>query len=197
MHNDYHPGNRHFRRHRRPFLRLQPRSLQGRLLRGRRPRRSPRRSRAAHSGAGIRQHRALPDRCGRAAIAAQGLYIKDWEDDYSTTTIDDKERAYALYDERGILKCGIEQAYLAGATTFKKPISCHLYPIRITRYEGFDALNYDRWGICNPACSFGSSLGVKVYQFLKEPLVRKYGEAWYGELVREIERRINRKASLG
>lgn len=124
---------------------------------------------------------------GRAAIAAQGRYIKDWEDDYSTPTIADKECAYALYDERGILKCGIEQAYLAGATTFKKPISCHLYPIRITKYEGFEALNYDRWGICNPACAFGDSLGVKVYQFLKEPLVRKYGAAWYSELVREIE----------
>ena len=125
---------------------------------------------------------------GRAAIEAQGLYIKDWEGDFSTTTIDDKECAYALYDERGILKCGIEQAYLAGATTFKKPISCHLYPIRITRYEGFEALNYDRWDICNPACAFGASLGVPVYRFLKEPLIRKYGEGWYGELVREIER---------
>ncbi len=124
---------------------------------------------------------------GQAAIAAQGLYIKDWEGDFSTTTIDDKECAYALYDERGILKCGIEQAYLAGATTFKKPISCHLYPIRITKYEGFEALNYDRWNICNPACSFGEKLGVRIYQFLKEPLIRKYGEGWYGELVREIE----------
>ena len=124
---------------------------------------------------------------GQAAIEAQGLYIKDWEGDFSTTTIDDKECAYALWDERGILKCGIEQAYLAGATTFKKPISCHLYPIRITKYEGFDALNYDRWNICNPACSFGEKLGVRIYQFLKEPLIRKYGEGWYGQLVQEIE----------
>ena len=124
---------------------------------------------------------------GQAAIEAQGLYIKDWEGDFSTTTIGDKECAYALWDERGILKCGIEQAYLAGATTFKKPISCHLYPIRITKYEGFDALNYDRWNICNPACDFGGKLGVKVYQFLKEPLIRKYGEGWYGQLVQEIE----------
>ncbi len=123
---------------------------------------------------------------GRAAIAAQGLYIKDWEDDYSTPTIDDRECAYALYDGRGILKCGIEQAYLAGATTFKKPISCHLYPIRITKYDEFEALNYDRWSICSPACAFGGSLGVRVYQFLKEPLIRKYGAAWYAELEREI-----------
>ncbi|UOQ51247.1 DUF3109 family protein [Hymenobacter cellulosivorans] len=124
---------------------------------------------------------------GQQAIEQQGLYIKDWEGDYSTTTINDRECAYALYDERGILKCGIEQAYLAGVTTFKKPISCHLYPIRITKYEDFEALNYDRWNICNPACSFGASLGVRIYQFLKEPLVRKYGEEWYEELVTEIE----------
>ncbi|SDX65591.1 DUF3109 family protein [Hymenobacter psychrophilus] len=124
---------------------------------------------------------------GRAAIEQQGRYIKDWEGDFSTTTINDRECAYALYDERGILKCGIEQAYLAGATSFKKPISCHLYPIRITKYDGFEALNYDRWTICSPACSFGASLGVRIYQFLKEPLIRKYGEGWYGELVAEIE----------
>ncbi|SHK52787.1 DUF3109 family protein [Hymenobacter psychrotolerans] len=124
---------------------------------------------------------------GREAIAQQGIYIKDWEGDYSTTTINDRECAYALYDERGILKCGIEQAYLAGATSFKKPISCHLYPIRITKYDGFEALNYDRWGICNPACAHGANLGVRVYQFLREPLIRKYGEEWYGELVHEIE----------
>ncbi|PJJ59991.1 DUF3109 family protein [Hymenobacter chitinivorans] len=124
---------------------------------------------------------------GQQAIEQQGLYIKDWEGDYSTTTINDRECAYALYDERGILKCGIEQAYLAGVTTFKKPISCHLYPIRITKYEDFEALNYDRWNICNPACSFGATLGVRIYQFLKEPLVRKYGEEWYEELVTEIE----------
>jgi hypothetical protein len=116
---------------------------------------------------------------GQKAIEQQGLYIKDWEGDFSTTTINDRECAYALYDERGILKCGIEQAYLAGATSFKKPISCHLYPIRITKYEDFEALN--------SACSFGANLGVRVYQFLKEPLIRKYGEEWYGELVQEFE----------
>lgn len=125
---------------------------------------------------------------GKQAIAAQGLYIEDWEGDYSTTTINDRECAYALYDERGILKCGIEQAYLAGATSFKKPISCHLYPIRVTKYEGFEALNYDRWDICSPACSFGAKLGVPVYKFLQEPLERRYGAEWYAELAREIEK---------
>lgn len=119
---------------------------------------------------------------GQLAIAEQGLYIKDWEDDFSTTTIGNRECAYAIYDDNLTLKCGIEQAYLDGKITWRKPISCHLYPIRITKYDGFEALNYDKWQICNAACSFGQDLGVRVYQFLKEPLIRKYGENWYNEL---------------
>ncbi len=123
---------------------------------------------------------------GIAAIEKQGKYIKDWEGDYSTTTIDEKECAYAIYDEKGILKCGIEQAYNDGKIGFKKPISCHLYPIRITKYEHYHALNYDRWSICSPACELGESLGVPVYKFLKEPLIRAYGEDWYSQLEKEI-----------
>lgn len=124
---------------------------------------------------------------GLDAIEKQGLYIEDWEGDYSTTTINDRECAYAFYDENKILKCGIEQAYLDGKIDFKKPISCHLYPIRITKYEQYHALNYDRWSICSDACTFGEQLGVEVYKFLKEPLIRAYGEEWYDELAREIE----------
>ncbi|MDX5348751.1 MAG: DUF3109 family protein [Hymenobacteraceae bacterium] len=119
---------------------------------------------------------------GRQAVAEQGLYIKDWEGDYSTTTINDRECVYAIYDENLTLKCAIEQAYIDGKIDWKKPISCHLYPIRITKYDGFEALNYDKWSICADACNFGADLGVRVYQFLKEPLIRKYGEAWYKEL---------------
>lgn len=123
---------------------------------------------------------------GIAAIEEQGKYIRDWEGDYSTTTINDRECAYAFYDERNILKCGIEQAYLDGKTDFKKPISCHLYPIRITKYDNFHALNYDRWSICSDACTLGEQLGVEVYKFLKEPLIRAYGEEWYQQLEEEI-----------
>ncbi|MDQ4141732.1 MAG: DUF3109 family protein [Bacteroidota bacterium] len=119
---------------------------------------------------------------GQKAIAEQGLYIKDWEGDFSTTTIGNRECAYAIYDDNLTLKCGIEQAFLDGKISWRKPISCHLYPIRITKYDGFEALNYDKWHICNAACSFGQDLGVRVYQFLKEPLIRKYGEEWYNEL---------------
>ncbi|RNI22537.1 DUF3109 family protein [Rufibacter latericius] len=119
---------------------------------------------------------------GIKAIAEQGLYVEDFEGDYSTPTIGDRECAYAIYDDNLTLKCAIEQAYLDGKISWKKPISCHLYPIRITKYDGFEALNYDRWEICNPACSFGLELGVPVYKFLREPLIRKYGEDWFNEL---------------
>ena len=124
---------------------------------------------------------------GRQAIADQGPYILDEDGDYSTPTIGGKECAYAHYDTQGILKCGIEQAYLDGKTAFRKPISCHLYPIRITRKKDFEAVNYHKWGICSHACSFGQSLQVPLYKFLKDPLVRKYGEGWYQKLVEIIE----------
>lgn len=124
---------------------------------------------------------------GIRAIEEQGLYIKDYEGDYSTPTIGNRECAFAIYDKKGVLKCGIEQAYLDGKISYKKPISCHLYPIRITKYEDYHAINYDRWEICNPACKHGRKLGVPLYKFLKEPLIRQYGEIWYNELVHLIE----------
>ena len=124
---------------------------------------------------------------GRKAIAAQGPYILDEDGDYSTPTIEGKECAYAHYDEKGILKCGIEQANLDGKISFRKPISCHLYPIRITKKKGFEAVNYHKWNICSDACQLGSALGVPLYKFLKDPLIRKYGEDWYTTLVTEIE----------
>lgn len=125
---------------------------------------------------------------GRKVIEEQGTWVIDKDGDKGTPTIgDNKECAYALRDEKGILKCGIEQAYLDNEVEFKKPISCHMYPIRITKYDDFDALNYDRWDICSPACSLGETLGVPVYKFLKDALVRKYGLEWYVKLVQEIE----------
>ncbi len=126
---------------------------------------------------------------GIKAIEEQGKYIKDWEGDFSTTTIDDRECAYAIYDDRGILKCGIEQAYIDGKISWKKPISCHLYPIRITKYDDFHAVNYDRWSICSDACELGDKLGVPVYKFLQAPLTRFYGEEWFNKLDKEIKDR--------
>lgn len=124
---------------------------------------------------------------GRKAISEQGRYILDEDDEFSTPTIDGKECAYAIYDDKGILKCGIEQAWLDGKISFKKPISCHLYPIRVTKYDDFDAINYDQWSICSPACALGKELHVPVYKFLKDALIRKYGEQWYNDLVALIE----------
>ena len=118
----------------------------------------------------------------QAVINEQGGYLLDEEGDFSTTTIDNKECVYAIYDTAGILKCGIEQAYNDGKINYKKPISCHLYPIRVKKYDGFHAVNYDRWSICAPACTLGQALKVPVYQFLKEPLIRKFGEGWYNQL---------------
>ena len=124
---------------------------------------------------------------GKKAIAEQGPFILDEDGDFSTPTIGGRECAYAHYDERGILKCGIEQAYLEGKISFRKPISCHLYPIRITKKKNLEAVNYHEWKICSAACSYGKSLKVPLYKFLKDPLIRKYGEEWYSELVRIIE----------
>jgi hypothetical protein len=120
---------------------------------------------------------------GIAVIEEFGTHVKDFEGDYTTPCVDtNKECAYVIM-ENGISKCSIEKAYEAGKIAWKKPISCHLYPIRITNYPEFEVLHYDRWNICSPACSFGNELKVPVYQFLKEPLIRKYGAEWYQELV--------------
>jgi hypothetical protein len=91
------------------------------------------------------------------------------------------------------LQCAIEKAYLDGKTTFKKPISCHLYPIRIIKLKSFLALNYDEWDICSDACTLGKELKVPVYKFLKEPLIRKFGEEWYAKLEEVVAAYVQEK----
>lgn len=125
---------------------------------------------------------------GIEAIEKLGVWVFDMDGEKGTATIGQNGAcAFSLRDEKGVLKCGIEQAYFDGKSTFRKPISCHLYPIRITKYDQYDALNYDRWEICDAACVLGKTLGVPLYKFLKEALTRKYGEEWYSQLVEEIE----------
>ena len=124
---------------------------------------------------------------GIAAIELDGTHVIDEDGDLTTPCVNkNKECAYVTW-ENGITKCAIEKAYEDGKISWQKPISCHLYPIRITQYPEFEVLNYDRWHICHDACSFGRKLGVPVYSFLKGPLIRKYGEDWYNELVDKIE----------
>ena len=120
---------------------------------------------------------------GTKAIEKNGPYVLDSDGDYTTTLVGSEgECAFVVFDENMIAKCAIEQAYNDGVIDWKKPISCHLYPIRMTSYKTYDALNYHKWSVCKPACECGAKLDVPVYQFLKGPLIRKYGEDWFNEL---------------
>lgn len=119
---------------------------------------------------------------GIAAIESQGAFITTDLDELETPLVDGNECAYVTFTENGTASCGIEDAYNAGVVNFKKPISCHLYPVRVQDYSEFSAVNYHRWPICNDACTLGASLKVPVYKFVKEALIRKFGENWYAEL---------------
>jgi hypothetical protein len=119
---------------------------------------------------------------GIRSIEEQGKFIVDTDGDLVTPLIDGKECAYTYFDKDGSAKCAIEKAFYDGKTDFKKPISCHLYPVRVTKYSSYDAVNFHEWDVCKPACSCGEKLDVKVYKFLKEPLIRKYGSQWFEQL---------------
>lgn len=132
---------------------------------------------------------------GRAAIDKQGHWVIDDDGDYTTPLVEGKECAYVIF-EKGIALCGIEKAYREKKVDFQKPVSCHLYPIRITEYKKFEAVNYDRWPICAPACACGDQLKVPVYKFVKTALIRKYGADWYKQLeeaARLLEQEKNKK----
>ncbi len=118
---------------------------------------------------------------GNKAIEKQGTWVIDVDKETVTPLIDGKECAYAIFEE-GIARCGIEKAFEAGATTFRKPISCHIYPIRVKKYHSLTTLNYDRWKICDPARAYGEKNNVPVYRFLRESIIRKYGEDFYKKL---------------
>ena len=119
---------------------------------------------------------------GKKAVQEQGTFILDFTHTYSTPLVKGKECAYVTFDERGTALCTIEQAWKDGKIDFQKPISCHLYPIRVSKHGDFEALNYDQWSICTSACGNGEALGVRVFEFTKAALVRKYGEEFYRTL---------------
>lgn len=122
---------------------------------------------------------------GIEAIEEEGtaVFIPQ-ERDYGTTLIDNAACAYLIYEDNGMAKCGIEKAYEAGVIDYPKPISCHLYPIRVEDLDNssFKKLEYDRWDICSAACENGKKLSVPIYKFLKNPLIRKYGESFYEQM---------------
>ena len=113
---------------------------------------------------------------GIEVVEQTGFYDTDIEYDKVTPLIGDSEDCVYCYKENGIAHCAIEKAFLNGEIDFQKPVSCHLYPIRITKYDEFDAVNCHHWDICKNAGS------MPMYVFLKEPLIRKYGSEWYDEL---------------
>ena len=118
---------------------------------------------------------------GIEKVEESGTFDYDMEGSFVTPLLDDESCAFVFFDNH-IAKCAIEKAFLNGEIDFQKPVSCHLYPVRVKILPDYEALNYHRWGVCQSACKNGQSMKLPLYQFLKEPLIRKYGEKWYEEL---------------
>lgn len=127
----------------------------------------------------------------KTIIEKQGVVYTDCDGDLVTSIVNGKDCVFTCYDEKGCCYCAIEKAYRAGKSNFYKPVSCHLYPIRVGNYGPYKALNYHRWNVCKAAVLLGEKEKLPVYKFLKEPLIRKFGEEWYQELeiaVEELEK---------
>ena len=126
----------------------------------------------------------LPDMTkeARAVVEKQGISYLDPSGERVMSIVNDKDCIFARTDHNGWCYCLIEKAYNAGKIGFKKPISCHLYPIRLTRVGNYTGVEYHRWDICHCARQLGKKKHIPLYQFLREPLVRRFGEAWYAEL---------------
>ena len=118
----------------------------------------------------------------KEVIREQGIFYIDEAGDFVTSIVNGGECIFTFFDEKGICKCTIEKAYQEGKTAFYKPISCHLYPVRLEKYRDFIAVNYDKWAICQAACQLGKEAGMPLYRFLKEPLIRRFGKEWYEQL---------------
>lgn len=118
----------------------------------------------------------------REIIDRQGVCYTDQDGDLVTSIVNGEDCVFTCYDEKGCCYCAIEKAYRDGKVDFYKPVSCHLYPIRVGNYGPYKAVNYHRWDVCKAAVILGQKENVPVYKFLKEPLIRKFGEAWYNEM---------------
>lgn len=126
----------------------------------------------------------LPDMTkeAREIVAKQGISYLDPSGERVTSIVNDKDCVFARTDHNGWCYCLIEKAYNAGKINFKKPISCHLYPIRLTKVGDYIGVEYHRWDICHCARQLGKKLHTPLYQFLREPLIRRFGHAWFDEL---------------
>jgi hypothetical protein len=119
---------------------------------------------------------------GISAIEDNDVYYLDEENEAVTTLVKGKECAFVYFDKNNIAKCSIEKAYKENEIEFNKPISCHLYPIRVKKLDELEAINIDHWKICSPACSCGEKLNVKVFRFLKEAIVKRWGQEFFKQL---------------
>ncbi len=120
-------------------------------------------------------------------IKKQGVGYIDEEGDLVTSIVDGKNCVFTCYGNNGMCYCAIEKAYREGRIDYYKPISCHLYPVRLIEYPQFTAVNYHRWKICKAAEVLGRKENIRLYQFLKGPLIRRFGKEWYDELCEACE----------
>ena len=118
----------------------------------------------------------------QSLINKQGIAYTDEDGELVTSIINGEECVFTWFDEEGVCKCAIDTAFREGLTDVQKPISCHLYPIRLTDYTDFTAVNYHRWSICKPAIKLGRKESLPIYRFLREPLIRRFGKDWYKEV---------------
>lgn len=129
---------------------------------------------------------AVSDKLDKKAlrvIEKQGVAYVDSDGDLVTSIVDGKDCVFTCKGDGGCCMCALERAHAEGKTDFVKPISCALYPIRVTRLgDGTLALNYHRWSVCRGARELGRKLDIAVYEFLREPLIRAFGCEWYEEL---------------
>lgn len=126
---------------------------------------------------------------GLEVINRVGVFEYDTDGEYVTPLVNDVECAF-VYPENGISYCAIEKAFIEGKITFQKPVSCHLYPIRLSKVGPKTAINYHEWNICAPALINGKKKGNPLFSYLKQPLIRKFGETWYNKLVVQLKTEI-------
>lgn len=118
---------------------------------------------------------------GKKAIEEKGQWHFDNDGDRVTPLMGKDDCAYSIIDN-GIARCAIETAYFSEVVSFRKPISCHLYPVRVSRVGNREALNYHRWGVCDPARELGNEYGMPVFRFIKDALIRAYGQDFFREM---------------